>query len=199
MRDTVSTPTACMIAATCAILGLLAGAGLHAHVHGQRIKRVLAEAEADRQAALAEAAEIVAAGRRDLETERKKHEREIQNARDEAEKLLAVARKEMHKHFDNLHRYVADEYNVVSERYLAGFHVIRGRKPCRVAITLAPTGASTVRPNVTLYFLNEYGFVTGEARVAWLLDRIAPGERKIEQQIVTFRHGEPVYYRVQFN
>lgn len=66
----------------------------------------------------------------------------------------------------------------------------------RVVITYQNNGSESIKPTVTIYFLNQYGLVTGYARDSWSFSSIGPGERRIETAFARLEHGPAVYWRI---
>ena len=147
-------------------------------------------------------------------------EKLVDDAKKEAESILAEARaqadqviakadevmvevrgrkalldKRLYTLFKNLHK-LENGSNDVPSGYVKSFELERGdsNRSWNVRIAIEPEKAVT--PDVTIAFMNKYGFVTGEASVSWLVDQVEAGERKIESTYFVWHHGPPVYWRI---
>lgn len=111
----------------------------------------------------------------------------------DAEGIILRDKDQMHEVFGNLHRYIRGR-NQVNQRYVASFS-ISGQK---AKVTLANRSSIPVKPDTTIRLINRYGFITDTIFISWLLNKIQPGETRIEEKHVNLHFGQPVYYQVLF-
>jgi len=84
---------------------------------------------------------------------------------------------------------------MVDQKYVKSF-IIRGE---RITVHLKNPYNAAIKPNVTIVFLNEQGFVTGQHLVWWLFSDVDPGGRQIDTGYIKFSFGESVYYTLRFD
>jgi uncharacterized membrane-anchored protein YhcB (DUF1043 family) len=111
----------------------------------------------------------------------------------DAEGIILRDKNQMHEVFGNLHRYTAG-HNQVNQRYVASFS-ISGEK---AKVRLANKSSLPIKPDMTIRLVNRYGFITETIWVNWLINKIQPGETRIEEKFISLHFGEPVYYQVIF-
>lgn len=80
--------------------------------------------------------------------------------------------------------------NQVHDSYLDWFE-LRGNS---CTSRMANETNRSVRPSISIYFLNKYGFVTDTHHVSWILDELDPGEASVDTEQINFRAGTPEYY-----
>ncbi len=87
--------------------------------------------------------------------------------------------------------------NAVNQQYLEAFEVDAGR----LKTYMKNHGPGRSRPDFEIYFLNQYGFVTGSFSKRWVLDSIGPGQSRVDDDLFSarWRFGAPVYFYVEFN
>jgi len=145
-----------------------------------------------------------------VEAKKLKKDAEVQlnDAKRQADKILAGAKKvkedaegiilrdqdQLHQIFGELHPYKSG-LNDVNQRYVASFS-ISGRI---AKITLTNSSSLSVKPRISVRFIDRFGFITDIVSVTWLIDEIQPGETRIEEKDVKLNFGSPVYYQVIFN
>ncbi len=111
---------------------------------------------------------------------------------------LLVLRRGMHTIYRDLKPFEYERQDVPGG-YVESFEVVGGggSGKATVNITIAPKSGIAVKPDIKLTFLNDYGFVTDTVTVRWLLDRIEPGERRIEQRTLDWKYGPPAYWQIE--
>ena len=57
----------------------------------------------------------------------------------------------------------------------------------------------TVQPNFRILFVNKYGFITEDFQKYWIFDRIKANETRVDDEPISFRYGDPVYFSVEFS
>lgn len=133
---------------------------------------------------------------------------EVKSMAQEAQDVLnaAKARDEgrLHEIFPALRPYVSG-INTVPDGYLKSFEIGPEFKAAlgsgmlhTVKIVLGNNTNGLVKPNVDLYLMNRYGFVTGKIGIAWLINRMNPGDTRNEEHPVGFEFGDPAYYMVVY-
>jgi len=113
-------------------------------------------------------------------------------AEEEYEKARLFRERELHRVIPGLERCAAG-VNEVHVGLLRSF-TLAGHD---VSLTFENRATSNRRPDVTIYFFNDYGFVTDSIQVSWLFSSVKPGETRVEQRRISPRHGEPVYFSVE--
>lgn len=131
-----------------------------------------------------------------------KFEKEAQTARNEAERIkketegFALLQEEnMNKMYPSLRKYTPGR-NEISHAYLEAFEVERNR----IKTFMRNWTSTSARPKFDIIFLTKYGFVTETFSKSWLLDSMAPGQSRIDDDSgIYWRFGEPVYFTINFN
>ena len=57
----------------------------------------------------------------------------------------------------------------------------------------------SIKPDVKILFINEYGFITYTVTIYWLISVIGPGETRVDTHTFSPRYGNPVYYHLEFD
>lgn len=105
------------------------------------------------------------------------------------EKLLNREEKKLEIYYGNLYKY---KYG---DNYFSNSHIKRFRiDGDRIYVTIQNNGSQAIKPDFTIYFLNENGFVTATYHDVYIFSSVWPGETRISDGIINFRYGTPVYY-----
>jgi len=121
-------------------------------------------------------------------------EERVQEMETRTNAVVLQAQKRLHEKYANLHRFKRG-INKVDEKYVESFE-LSGE---RLFIKMRNNDTyNSQKPNFTLFFLTEEGFLTGHKKVYWLFNSIAPGEIRTEDTTVILQFGEPTYYLIQF-
>lgn len=138
---------------------------------------------------------------------KQKAEKAISDARREADSIRTEAkafeaelrghllREEGHLHevYPNLKSY-ANGRNNVEHDCVDAFEVSSGR----IKTFMSNQTSRPLKPDFNIVFLTKYGFVTAVFSKSWLLDRIQPGQTRIDDDVLTFSYGDPTYYSIIF-
>ena len=120
---------------------------------------------------------------------------EAARVRAEREGYLLRERQRLHEVYGELRPFVRAGRNDVNQNGLEGFLVAGDR----IQTYLYNTSAVPARPSFRLTFLTAEGFVTGTFEKRWLWDRVAPGQKRVDDDAgIEFRAGQPAYYTVRF-
>ncbi len=123
-------------------------------------------------------------------------EDKLAEARRESEKINDLALRDQEKLqevFGTLQKYRPGSN--VGKQYLDRFEVTGHT----IKAHLVNRTKESIKPHVVIRFLNRYGFITDVVRIQWFVDRIGSDETRIEENFVSFLHGDPVYYTVTFD
>jgi hypothetical protein len=120
---------------------------------------------------------------------------EAQHLQKEAQGFALLQEENMNKMYPSLRKYKPGR-NEVGHQYLEAFEVERNR----IKTFMRNRTSTSARPNFEVLFLTKYGFVTDSFNKSWLLDSMAPGQSRIDDDIgVHWRFGAPVYYTITYN
>lgn len=137
-----------------------------------------------------------------MESNIDKFEEDAQLAKEEAERIRREAQgfallqeENLNEQYPSLRKYKPGR-NEVGHQYLEAFEVERNR----IKTFMRNRTSTSARPNFDILFLTKYGFVTDSFSKSWLLDSMAPGQSRIDDDTgIYWRFGEPVYYTITFN
>ena len=123
-------------------------------------------------------------------------------ARKESEKITnqskmieTTNKKKLEEVFGRLRKY-QDGVNVVNRKYIVDFR-IDGNTIITTMKNSNTTGS--IKPDVKILFINEYGFITYTVTIYWLISVIGPGETRVDTKTFSPRYGNPVYYHLEFD
>ncbi len=115
--------------------------------------------------------------------------KEAENFKVKYEKLLAREEKKLENYYGNLLKYkYGDNYfnNSAIKRFRIDGDMIY--------VTIQNDGSKAIKPDFTIYFLNENGFITATYSDVYIFSSVLPGETRISDGRIHFRYGTPVYY-----
>ncbi len=115
--------------------------------------------------------------------------KEADNIKTKYEKLLAREEKKLENYYGNLFKYKYGD-NYFNNSPIKRFRV-DGDK---IYVTIQNNGSQAIKPDFTIYFLNENGFVTATYSDVYIFSSVSPGETRISDGRINFRYGTPVYY-----
>lgn len=189
-----------IMGATIAVLSIVAiiatAAAILRGQSNQRLRRDLAMLRLDIDSQLAAAKEM-----------KQKAERSIADAKTEADQIRSEAKAyetELKGHLLREEGRLQELYplltpytngrNNVNRECLDSFEVSNGR----IKTFMSNRTGVPQKPDFTILFLTKYGFVTGVFSKTWLFDRIQPGQTRIDDDVLSFSVGDPVYYSLIF-
>jgi hypothetical protein len=116
--------------------------------------------------------------------------REAENLKVKYEKLLAREEKKLENYYGNLYKFNENSDNYFDNSRIKKFRVDGGT----IYVTIQNNGSQSIKPDFTIYFLNENGFITATYSDVYIFSSILPGETRISDGGISFRYGTPVYY-----
>jgi len=134
-------------------------------------------------------------------SEAEKLEKELSGKVQKYDGLIAKEEGKLFKKYPKLKVYLQGE-NQVNDEYIISFTVNQNWDNVNqheIKVKMNNERFFEVRPDFDIYFLNEDGFITGEYRENWIINKIKHGETRMANGKVIFRFGEPSYYFVQFS
>ena len=91
--------------------------------------------------------------------------------------------------------YYKNGFNSINGQFIKSMEIFNNT----IKVNIQNNSDKTILPRFTIYFLNQYGFITASYRRSYTIfdEGIKPGETKIEEGDCYFSFEEPVYYSVR--
>ncbi|MFN3871723.1 MAG: hypothetical protein ACK4R9_01850 [Ignavibacterium sp.] len=115
--------------------------------------------------------------------------KEAENFKVKYENLLAREEKKLENYYGNLYKYNYG-YNYFNNSAIKSFRIDGDM----IYVTIQNDGSKAIKPDFTIYFLNENGFITATYSDVYIFSSVLPGETRISDGRINFRFGTPVYY-----
>ena len=115
--------------------------------------------------------------------------KELESYKTKYEKLSDREEKKLELYYGNLYKYKFGD-NYFRNSPVRKFR-IDGNK---INVTIENNGSQPIKPDFTIYFLNENGFVTATYSDVYIFSSVSPGETRISDGNINFRYGTPIYY-----